>query len=52
MIISEKQIMALIRIATDWMHTEDAPFLVREGIACLLVEIEAQQSEKLQDFDK
>ncbi len=47
MIISEKQIIALIRIATDWMHDKTAPFLVRDGIAQLLVEIEKQQSEDL-----
>ena len=47
MIISEKQIMQLIRSAEDLMRMQDYPLHMCDCICKLLTEIEEQQSEEL-----
>lgn len=47
MIISEKQIMQLMRSAEDLMRVVDYPLHMRDCICKLLLEIENQQSEEL-----
>lgn len=51
MIISEKQIMQLIRCAEDLMRMQDYPLHMRDCICKLLIEIENQQSEELKVID-